>query len=119
MEGEEMRKEDIEELHKRVDSVNAYLEALGRALKIDWEAEKHNIMQAYTDILYANSLVEEFLREAALKEKDRTKSLPVCLVCQGALKPGTPTEKCSWCREIYHQSCANRMVECIKCKKVI
>ncbi|MEW5759570.1 MAG: Ig-like domain-containing protein [Candidatus Thermoplasmatota archaeon] len=43
----------------------------------------------------------------------------VCLVCMGQIKQGSQTVKCNWCWYAFHQSCANRLVICPKCKRTM
>ncbi|MEW5761376.1 MAG: carboxypeptidase regulatory-like domain-containing protein, partial [Candidatus Thermoplasmatota archaeon] len=42
-----------------------------------------------------------------------------CIVCSGTIKAGSPIARCHWCNIPFHQSCANRLVECPKCKRVV
>ncbi|MEW5761457.1 MAG: carboxypeptidase regulatory-like domain-containing protein, partial [Candidatus Thermoplasmatota archaeon] len=42
-----------------------------------------------------------------------------CIVCSGTIKSGSPIARCHWCNIPFHQSCANRLVECPKCKRVV
>ncbi|MEW5759822.1 MAG: Ig-like domain-containing protein, partial [Candidatus Thermoplasmatota archaeon] len=43
----------------------------------------------------------------------------ICPICMGAIKPGSPKTACNWCKIPFHQSCANRLVECPKCKRIV